>query len=277
MPLRIDILTLFPQMFSGVLGASILKRAAANIADDGAAKLVTRASNPCINAPEKKPQATTHSSLESGDDCTQTIAPKPAVEYHVTDIRDFTTDKHSKVDASSFGGGPGMVMQCQPVWDAVRAVEGQDSRPPTRIVTTPQGEQFNQRMAEEFASQQRLLIIAGHYEGIDQRVIEKLAPVREISIGDYVLSGGELAAMVIVDSVVRLLPGVLGDETSAHFDSFSPGAQRLLDHPHYTRPRCWEGMEVPEILLSGNHKKIEEWRKEQAMERTQLRRPDLLK
>ena len=229
-------------MFSGVLGCSILKRAAEPVA------------NPADPAD---------------------IRP-PVVEYHLSNIRDFTTNKHSKVDAPSFGGGPGMVMQCQPVWDALQAIEAADDRPATRIVTTPQGEVLHQRLVEELAAAPRLMILAGHYEGIDQRVIDRMAPVREISLGDYVLSGGELAAMVIIDAVVRLLPGVLGHEDSAACDSFSAGADRLLDHPHYTRPRVWDGMKVPDILLSGDHGKIAAWRKAAALDRTRQRRPDLL-
>ena len=227
--MRIDVLTLFPEMFGPVLGSSILKRAA-----------------------------------EAG-----------RVEYHLTDIRDYTTNKHGKVDDRPFGGGPGMVMACQPLWDAVAAVETEDKRPATRLMLSPQGEPFNQKIAEELAEPDRLLIIAGHYEGIDERVVERLAP-RQISIGDYVLSGGELPAMVLIDAVVRLIPGVLGHDESAHHDSFSPGADRLLDHPHYTRPRQWQGQEVPDVLMSGDHAAIEAWRKQQAMERTRQRRPDLL-
>lgn len=227
--MRIDILTLFPEMFDPVLGSSILKRA----------------------------------------------SEAERVSYHLTNIRDYTTNKHSKVDDRPFGGGPGMVMYCQPLWDAVTSVEASDERPAKCILMTPQGAPLTQRLAEELADEQRLLIIAGHYEGIDERVIERLDPT-EISIGDYVLSGGELPAMVLIDSVVRLIPGVLGHDQSAHCDSFSVGADRILDHPHYTRPREWEGMEVPEILLSGDHAAIEDWRKKLALERTRQRRPDLL-
>jgi len=241
-PTRIDVLTLFPEMFTGVLGSSILKRAAEPVAHPA--------------------------------DPTQ-VRP-PVVSYHVTDIREYTDNKHQKVDQPPFGGGPGMVIQCQPVWDAVKAVEAQDPRPATRVLLTPQGTVLTQPLVEELAQQPRLLLIAGHYEGIDERVIQKLAPIREISIGDYVLSGGELPAMVLIDAVVRLLPGALGHEDSAHHDSFSPGADRLLDHPHYTRPRTWQGMDVPEVLLSGDHAKIEAWRKEEALKRTRERRPDLL-
>ncbi|MAE61273.1 MAG: tRNA (guanosine(37)-N1)-methyltransferase TrmD [Planctomycetaceae bacterium] len=197
------------------------------------------------------------------------------VSYHLTDIRQYTTDKHGKVDDRPFGGGPGMVMACQPLFDAVTAVEATDDLKATRILMSPQGRPLSQKLAEDLATMDRLLVIAGHYEGIDQRVIDALEPM-EISIGDYVLSGGELPAMVLIDAVVRLLPGVLGDETSAHHDSFSPGADRIFDCPHYTRPRVWQGREVPEVLLNGDHASIEAWRRQQARERTAACRPDLL-
>jgi tRNA (guanine37-N1)-methyltransferase len=240
--MRIDILTLFPEMFAGVLGSSILKRAAEPI-----------------------------------DDPARGFHRPPVVSYHLTNIRDHTQQKHQKVDAPPYGGGPGMVMQCQPIWDAVQAAEADDphQRQPLRLITSPQGQCFDQPMAEELAGHDRLLIIAGHYEGVDERVLDKLAPIREVSIGDYVLSGGELPAMVIVDAVVRLLPGVLGDEQSAAHDSFSQAAGRGLDYPHYTRPKQWQGLDVPEVLLSGDHAKIEQWRREQAAQRTRDRRPDL--
>ncbi|MEX0776001.1 MAG: tRNA (guanosine(37)-N1)-methyltransferase TrmD [Phycisphaeraceae bacterium] len=245
----IDVLTLFPEMFAGVLGSSILKRAAEPIADPAA------------------PQDTSR------------IRP-PVVRYRLHNIRAHTTDKHGKVDKAPYGGGPGMVMQCQPVWDAVQAVEAMDAAPlgpgpATRILMTPQGSPLTQAMVEELATQPRLLIIAGHYEGLDERVIEALRPIREISIGDYVLSGGELPAMVLIDAVVRLLPGALGNDTSAHCESFATGNQGLLDYPHYTRPPEWRGMKVPEVLLSGNHGQIAAWRAEQSRLRTRERRPGL--
>ena len=199
-------------------------------------------------------------------------------EWHAHDIRDYTADKHRRVDDRPFGGGPGMVLACQPVWDAVRAVEAMDPRPATRIYLTPQGERLTQRVVEELAASPRLLLLAGHYEGVDERVIERLGP-REISVGDYVLSGGEIPALLLADAVIRLLPGVLGHEQSAAEDSFSaggPGAGRVLDCPHYTRPRVWEGAEAPEILFSGDHGAVERWRREQAVARTRARRPDLL-
>jgi tRNA (guanine37-N1)-methyltransferase len=154
-------------------------------------------------------------------------------------------------------------------------VENQDPRAAVRILMTPQGRPLQQELAEELAGKERLLIIAGHYEGLDERVIDRLSPL-EISIGDYVLSGGELPAMVLIDAVVRLIPGVLGHDESASHDSFSPGAGRLLDHPHYTRPPEWAGQKVPDVLLSGDHAAIERWRKEQARRRTSQRRPELL-
>jgi tRNA (guanine37-N1)-methyltransferase len=177
-----------------------------------------------------------------------------------------------------------MVMMCQPLFDSVMAVEGKDNRPATRILLTPQGQPLEQRRVEDLASQPRLLLIAGHYEGVDQRVIDELQPL-ELSIGDYVLSGGELAAMVVIDAVVRLIPGVLGHEESAAQDSFAarqvpgsgPEGQRLLDCPHYTRPREWHGREVPEVLLSGDHQAVEQWRMKEMLERTKANRPDLMK
>jgi len=225
MPLRIDILTLFPEMFGSFLGTSIPKRA----------------------------------------------AEKGLVEYKLTNFRDFATDAHQSVDDKPFGGGPGMVMMCQTVYDAVEAAEQQDPRKSTRILLTPQGKRFDQRMAESFAGRERLLLIAGRYEGFDERIIEGLQPV-ELSIGDYVLSGGELATMVIIDAVVRLLPGALGAEDGAADETFTDG---LIEHPQYTRPREFRGMQVPEVLLSGNHAAIAKWRLEQRKLRTQARRPDL--
>ena len=230
MPLRIDILTLFPEMFEPVLGTSIPKRAAA----------------------------------------------KGLVEYRLTNVRDFATDVHRSVDDKPFGGGPGMVMMCPTVYDAVEHVERQDDRPEgggtaIRVLLSPQGRLFDQAMAQEFAAADRLLLIAGHYEGLDERIAAGLN-VREVSIGDFVLSGGELAAMVIVDAVVRLLPGALGAKTGAEDESF---AQGLLEYPQYTRPREFRGMGVPDVLLSGNHAAIAQWRLDQRKQRTRDRRPDL--
>lgn len=197
---------------------------------------------------------------------------KGTVSIHCTNIRDFATDRHRSVDDRPFGGGPGMVLMCGPLISAVEHIEAQDPQPITRVLLTPQGEKLTQNIAQELAKLPRLLLICGHYEGYDERIRVALRP-REISIGDYVLSGGESAAMVLVDSVVRLLPGALGDEQSALDESFSAG---LLEYPQYTRPREFRGLEVPDVLLSGDHKKIAQWRQDEALNRTQERRPDLL-
>jgi tRNA (guanine37-N1)-methyltransferase len=225
MSLRIDILTLFPEMFALVLGTSIPKRA----------------------------------------------AEKGLVEYHLTNFRDFAADAHKSVDDKPFGGGPGMVMMCQTAFDAVEHAEKQDPRPAERILFTPQGRRFDQEMARELADKERLLLIAGHYEGMDERICDGLKP-REVSLGDFVLSGGELPAMVLIDAIVRILPGVLGAETGAQDETFEKG---LLEYPQYTRPRDFRGMTVPDVLLSGNHAAIAKWRLEQRMKRTEDRRPDL--
>jgi len=189
-----------------------------------------------------------------------------------TNIRDFATDRHHSVDDRPFGGGPGMVMMCQPIFDAAEKVERDDTTPATRILLTPQGKTFDQSLAREFAECSRLLLICGHYEGFDERIRLGLEP-REISIGDYVLSGGEAAAMVLVDAVVRLLPGAVGDEESIEEESFVQGH---LEYPQYTRPRVFRDMAVPDVLISGDHAAIERWRQEEAIRRTQERRPDLL-
>ncbi|MEO1512483.1 MAG: tRNA (guanine(37)-N(1))-methyltransferase, partial [Planctomycetota bacterium] len=217
---------------------------------------------------------------------------------HATNIRDFADNKHDKTDDRPFGGGPGMVMMCQPLWDAAMHAESQAPERPRRILLTPQGVPLNQQLVSELAAEPGLLLICGHYEGIDERVIERLDPL-EVSLGDYVVSAGELAALVLIDAIARLLPGVLGDDASAAQDSFAgvpttdpngdplppklaqklgiPPAARLLDCPHYTRPRVWEGIEAPEILFSGDHQKVAEWRLRQMLERTEQRRPDLLR
>ncbi|BDG35120.1 tRNA (guanine-N(1)-)-methyltransferase [Parageobacillus caldoxylosilyticus] len=223
--MRIDILTLFPNMFTGVLNESILKK-----------------------AQEKK-----------------------AVSIHVVNFRDFADNKHKTVDDYPYGGGAGMVLKPQPIFDAVHHVT-KDSPHPRIILLCPQGERYTQKKAEELAKEEHLVLICGHYEGYDERIREYLV-TDEISIGDYVLTGGELGAMVIVDSVVRLLPGVLGNASSPVHDSFSSG---LLEYPQYTRPADFRGMKVPDVLLSGNHRLIEEWREQQSLKRTFLRRPDLL-
>jgi len=193
------------------------------------------------------------------------------VAIRSTDIRGFAEGRHKKVDDRPFGGGPGMVMMCPPVFAAVEQVEREDLTPATRILLSPQGQPFTQTIAHELAAESRLLLICGHYEGFDERIRLGLQP-REISIGDFVLSGGEPAAMVVVDAVVRLLPGAVGDEQSTDNESFSAG---LLEYPQYTRPRHFRGMPVPEVLLSGDHARIEHWRSGQAVRRTRQRRPDL--
>lgn len=193
-----------------------------------------------------------------------------AVEIQLTDIRDFAKDKHRTVDDRPFGGGAGMVFQPEVLYEAITSIPRE---PNTRVIlTSPQGQVFNQQLALELSKESHLVIICGHYEGIDERVRELLV-TDEISIGDYVLTGGELPAMVMIDAVVRQIPGVVGKEESVVEDSFYQG---VLDYPHYTRPAEFRGMKVPEVLLSGNHAEIARWRRRQALERTFFRRPDLL-
>jgi tRNA (guanine37-N1)-methyltransferase len=189
----------------------------------------------------------------------------------VHDLRAFTTDRHRVVDDVPYGGGPGMVLKPEPIGGALDAIENDGRGKPLVVLTSPQGTRFSQAVAERLAAAPRLLIVCGRYEGVDERVRTRID--EEISIGDYVLSGGELAALVIIDAVARLVPGVVGDEQSVAEDSFSRG---LLDFPHYTRPAEWNGVKVPEVLLSGNHAAIRRWRKREALARTYLRRPDLL-
>ena len=195
------------------------------------------------------------------------------VDIALTDIRDFAEDSYRKVDDKPYGGGPGMVMMPGPVFDCVEHVQTLSSEKGRIILLTPQGQTFDQAKALELAAEKRLILIAGKYEGFDERIRTGLG-AEQISIGDYVLNGGELAAMVIIDAVVRLLDGALGDDDSAKDDSFSDG---LLEYPHYTRPEIFRGMKVPDILLSGDHAKIAEWRRQQSLERTKKHRPDLLK
>lgn len=191
------------------------------------------------------------------------------------DLRAWAEDvPHHKVDDKPFGGGPGMLIQVEPTVACVRAVESQCELPARKILLTPQGKRFDQRVAEDIATSDRILLLCGRYEGFDQRVHDILQP-EEISVGDFVLNGGEVAAMTIIDAVVRLLPGVLGDENSSRDDSFSRG-NRLLEFPQYTRPREFEGHRVPEVLLSGDHAAIAAWRAEQTQIRTKTRRGDLL-
>lgn len=201
------------------------------------------------------------------------------VEINVHDLREFTNDKHRMVDDRPFGGGDGMVLKCEPIFAAIenliKNVERENYPPGTRIVLlSPQGKQFNQSVAKEFADEAKhIVVICGRYEGVDERVNDALV-TDEISIGDYVLSGGEPAAVVLVDAITRLLPDALGSETSAANDSFSNG---ILDCPHYTRPPEFRGRQVPEVLLSGNHAEIEKWRAQKALEKTRETRQDLLK
>ncbi len=198
---------------------------------------------------------------------------KGCIRAEAVNIRDYTLDKHQKVDDYTYGGGAGMLMQAQPVYDCVRAVmdrieQGKKSRV---IYVTPQGRVFNQQMAKEFAGEDDLIFLCGHYEGIDERVLEEVV-TDYVSIGDYVLTGGELPAMVMIDAIARLVPGVLNNDESAMTDSFGNG---LLEYPQYSRPQVWRDKEVPPVLLSGNHKLIEQWRLEKSIERTKERRPDL--
>jgi len=224
--MRIDCLTLFPDVMSPYLAASILGRAqAAGIA-----------------------------------------------ELHLHQLRAYTQDPHGKVDDRPFGGGPGMVLMCQPVLDAVAAIEPMDARPALRVLLTPQGRRFDQNVAEELSRRERLLLICGHYEGFDERIVELLQPL-EISLGDFVLTGGEVAALAVIDSVVRLLPGALGNADALAAESF---CDQQLEFPQYTRPREFRGLKVPDVLLNGNHAEIEAWRKAAATQRTHERRPDLL-
>ena len=195
------------------------------------------------------------------------------LEVHVHDLRDYTADRHRQVDDTPYGGGPGMVMKPEPVFAAVEAIRKETQGEPRILLPSPRGRPLTQAVLREFSREPHLLILCGHYEGIDERVAEGLG-AEEISIGDYVLSGGELAAMVIVDGVARLVPGVVGDEQSVAAESFSGG---LLDFPHYTRPPEFRRMRVPEVLLSGHHEAIRRWRRKEQLRRTQRRRPDLLK
>ncbi len=197
---------------------------------------------------------------------------KGLLEVVLSNIRDFALDNYNSVDDKPYGGGPGMVMMCQPILDCLEQVEADEPRKGRRIMLSPQGQPFSQGLARELAEEERLILIAGRYEGFDERIRIALQPL-EISIGDYVLSGGEIPAMVIIDAVTRLLPGVLGDERSAEQESFTAG---LLEYPQYTRPEVFRDLGVPEVLLSGHHAKIEEWRNRQAQQRTRQRRPDLL-
>lgn len=196
-----------------------------------------------------------------------------ALELEIVQLRDFTDDKHNTVDDKPFGGGPGMVLKPEPVAKAIDWCREKRSEPaPFVLYTSPQGRRFDQKMAEELSQKERVIILCGHYKGLDQRAIDTVVD-QEVSIGDYILTGGEAAAVVITDAVSRLLPGVLHDPESAAGDSFTRG---LLDHPHYTQPADWRGMEVPPVLTSGHHAKVEEWRLDKAVEATRELRPEML-
>ena len=194
---------------------------------------------------------------------------KGLADIQALDLRGWATDKHRTTDAAPYGGGPGMVMKIEPIHRALEELRGEGTRV---VLMTPQGRQFSQPLAETYAKEKHIIVICGHYEGVDQRVADHLVD-EEISIGDYVLTNGALAALIFTDAIVRLIPGVLGDDQSAVQESFSTG---LLDHPHYTRPENFHDWTVPAVLLSGNHAAIASWRNERARELTQRRRPDLL-
>lgn len=224
--MEIEILTLFPKMFEGPFGESILKRAKT----------------------------------------------KRLVEIRIVDIRPFSKDKHKKADDRPFGGGPGMVLSIEPIHRALLSLKRKKKTPPYVILLSASGKVFDQATARRLSKRKHLILICGHYEGVDERI--KRWVDEELSIGNYILTCGEIPAMVIVDSVIRLLPGVLGDDRSTQFESFEKG---LLEHPQYTRPRNFLGVKVPGVLLSGNHQKIAEWRMKKALERTFRNRPQLLK
>lgn len=199
-------------------------------------------------------------------------AEKGLLSIEAIDIREYSTDKHRHVDDYPYGGGAGMVMQPMPICDAYEDLCGKIGKKPRVIYMTPQGKVFNQKIAQELAKEEDLVFLCGHYEGIDERALELIA-TDYLSIGDYVLTGGELPAMVMIDSISRLIPGVLNNDISAEFESFQ---DNLLEYPQYTRPEEYKGLKVPEVLLSGHHKNIDAWRREQSIQRTLERRPDLL-
>ena len=194
------------------------------------------------------------------------------IDVRIHDLRDFTEDRHRVVDDMPYGGGPGMVLKCEPIFRAVDSIVATAERPPEVILTSPQGKKFTHEMAERLSQKSHLVMLCGRYEGVDERVREQVV-TEEISIGDYVLSGGELPAMVLIEAMVRQIPGVLGDADSAKYDSFADG---LLEYPQYTRPATFNGWSVPDVLLSGHHAEISKWREEQRYKRTLVRRPDLL-
>lgn len=221
--MKIDILTLFPNMFNGAFEESIIKRA-----------------------------------IDSS---------KVEIKFH--NFREYTKDPHGKVDDTPYGGGPGMVLSCQPIFDCVEKLKGEKTKV---ILLTPSGIKYQQKIAYDLSHEEHLIIICGHYEGFDERICSIVD--LELSIGDYVLTGGEIPAMVLVDSIVRLIPGVINERSHLE-DSFN--SNYLLDYPNYTKPRVFKGMEVPDVLLSGDHEKIKEWRYNESLKRTKERRPDLLK
>ncbi|MFS1026353.1 tRNA (guanosine(37)-N1)-methyltransferase TrmD [Enterococcus casseliflavus] len=224
--MRIDVLTLFPRMFEGPLGESIIGKA----------------------------------------------REKGLLEINVSNFRDYSDNKHQTVDDYPYGGGAGMLLKVQPVYDNIKAIEAAVPETKKRVILLdPAGKPFDQKMAEEFSTEEHLVFICGHYEGYDERIRSLVTD--EVSLGDYVLTGGELGAMVMIDATVRLLPEVLGNQTSAQTDSHSTG---LLEHPQYTRPAAFKGMKVPEVLMNGNHKLIEQWQLKESLRRTFQRRPDML-
>lgn len=224
--MRIDVLTLFPRMFEGPLGESIIGKA----------------------------------------------REKGLLEINVSNFRDYSDNKHQTVDDYPYGGGAGMLLKVQPVYDNIKAIEAEAPETKKRVILLdPAGKPFDQKMAEEFSTEEHLVFICGHYEGYDERIRSLVTD--EVSLGDYVLTGGELGAMVMIDATVRLLPEVLGNQTSAQTDSHSTG---LLEHPQYTRPAAFKGMKVPEVLMNGNHKLIEQWQLKESLRRTYQRRPDML-
>lgn len=225
--MRFDVLTLFPEIFGGYLGQSILKLA-----------------------------------IERG-----------LVDVQLHNFRDFAEGKRRQVDDKPFGGGPGMLLMCPPVFDCVETVQAESEVPGRLIMMSPQGRKLDQGLVEELAGEKRLILLCGRYEGFDDRIRQGLQPT-EISAGDFICNGGEVPAMLVIDTVIRLIPGVLGDETSSRYDSFSQSG--LLEHPQFTRPREFRGMTVPEVLLSGDHQAVDRWQKEQSLKRTAERRSDLL-
>ena len=194
------------------------------------------------------------------------------IEIQRWNFRDWAADRHQSVDDKPYGGGPGMLLRCQPVFDCVEHVQRQGSAPGTLVMLTPQGRRLDHALITELAAAPRLLLMCGRYEGFDDRIRQGLGPL-EVSVGDFVTNGGEIPAMLIIDAVMRLVPGVLGDETSSRYDSFAEGG--LLEHPQFTRPREYRGMQVPEVLVNGNHREIAEWQRRSSLDRTRERRGDL--